>query len=66
MKTAELREMNGGELEHKIAQLRRQLLEVRFQSAANQLKNPLKRRETRREIARVLTIMKEKSDGTKK
>ena len=61
MKTSDLREMTPAELQHKVAQLRRELLGTRIQHAAQQLKNPLKLRETRREIARLLTIINEKS-----
>jgi large subunit ribosomal protein L29 len=60
MKTSELREMTVGELQRKVSELRRELLTTRIQHAAQQLKNPLKLRVTRREIARILTIMNEK------
>ena len=61
MKTSELREMTVGELQRKVGELRRELLSTRIQHAGQQLKNPLKLRETRRQIARILTIMNEKS-----
>lgn len=61
MKTSELREMADGELKRKVGELRRELLSVRIQHAGQQLKNPLKLRELRREIARVLTIINEKT-----
>lgn len=61
MKTSELREMADSELKRKVGELRRELLSVRIQHAGQQLKNPLKLRELRREIARVLTIIKEKA-----
>ena len=59
MKTSELREMADSELKRKVGELRRELLSVRIQHAGQQLKNPLKLREVRREIARVLTIIAE-------
>jgi large subunit ribosomal protein L29 len=59
MKTSELREMADSELQRKVGELRRELLGTRIQHAGQQLKNPLKLRELRREIARVLTIIAE-------
>ncbi len=59
MKTSELREMAESELKRKVEELRRELLSTRIQHAGQQLKNPLKLREIRREIARVLTIIAE-------
>ena len=61
MKTAELREMTAADLERKAQELRRELLTLRIQRANQQLKNPLKLRVVRREIARILTIMREKA-----
>lgn len=60
MKNSELRELTVQELEKKAADLRRELLTLRIQRANQQLKNPLKLRESRRGIARVLTLLKEK------
>ena len=60
MKTAELRELTIAELEKKAAETRRELLTLRIQNANQQLKNPLKLRESRREIARILTILNQK------
>ena len=61
MKTSELRELTPAELQRKASELRRELVSTRIQQAAQQLKNPLKLRVTRREIARILTIINEKS-----
>lgn len=63
MKTKELRELSAGELQKKLGDLRRELLTLRIQRANQQLKNPLKLREVRRTIARVLTLMR--SEGGK-
>jgi len=60
MKTAELRQLTIQELGKKAADLRRELMNLRFQRSGQQLKNPLKLREVRRMIARILTIIKEK------
>ena len=60
MKTAELRQLTIQELGKKAADLRRDLMNLRFQRSGQQLKNPLRLREVRRMIARILTIIKEK------
>ncbi len=60
MKISELREMQAAELSQKAGELRREWLQLRIQHTNQQLKNPLKLRELRREIARVLTIIREK------
>jgi large subunit ribosomal protein L29 len=60
MKTAELRQLTIQELGKKAADLRRELMNLRFQRSGQQLKNPLRLREVRRMIARILTIIKEK------
>ena len=60
MKISELREMGKAELRQKLGELRRELLKLRIQKVNQQLKNPLKLREVRHEIARILTIMREK------
>jgi large subunit ribosomal protein L29 len=62
MKNAQLRELSTEDLNNKQKDLRRQLLTLRIQRASQQLKNPLKLREVRREIARVLTIIREKGE----
>jgi len=60
MKTKELRELTEIELKKRAGDLRGELLKLRIQRVNQQLKNPLKLREVRRGIARVLTILKEK------
>ncbi len=60
MKTSELRQLSLPELTKKVADLRRELLNLRFQRSGQQLKNLLKIRETRRMVARILTLIKEK------
>lgn len=60
-KASELREMGVPELRQKLEELRRELLNLRIQRANQQLKNPLRLREVRRAVARVLTILREKA-----
>jgi large subunit ribosomal protein L29 len=49
------------ELERKLAETRHELFNLRFQSATGALENPARIRLAKREIARVLTVLNEKS-----
>ena len=60
MRAHELRELNADELQAKQVELREQLFKLRFQKAIGQLDNENKLGQTRREIARVLTVLKQK------
>ena len=59
MKASEIRKMSAAELEAKLAGLKKDLFFLRMQHATNQLDNPLKIAEVKREIARVKTIIRE-------
>lgn len=59
MKVSELRELSKEELLRKLAELRDELLKLKFRRATEQLPNPLRLRVLRRDIARCLTILKE-------
>ena len=59
MKAEKLREMNPDELRGKERELQEQLFRLRFQKSLGQLDNALKIRETRRDIARVKTVIKQ-------
>jgi large subunit ribosomal protein L29 len=60
MKPAKVREMGTEELRTKERELREQLFRLRVQKSIGQLDNAVKLRETRRDIARVMTVLKEK------
>ncbi|HXB55795.1 MAG TPA: 50S ribosomal protein L29 [Vicinamibacteria bacterium] len=60
MKPDQIREMGLDELRHKEKELQEQLFRLRFQKSLGQLDNALKLRATRRDIARVKTVLKEK------
>ena len=60
MKANELRNKSGEELETMLESLKSELFNLRFQLAINQLENPHKIKETKKEIARVMTIIAEK------
>ena len=61
MKATEIREMNAEELNAKLKELKKELFNLRFQHAINQLDNPHKIQDVKRDIARVMTILNEKN-----
>ncbi len=61
MKAKEIREMTPEELNAKLKELREELFRLRFQHAINQLDNPHKLVEVKKDIARVMTILSEKN-----
>ena len=60
MKPSKVREMGTEELETKVLELQEQLFRLRVQQSIGQLDNAIKLRETRRDIARVKTVLREK------
>lgn len=58
MKAAELREMSNEELTKKLAELKEELFNLRFQHAINQLDNPGRIETVKRDIARVNTVLR--------
>ena len=54
----ELQEHSDVELEKRLADLRAELFNLRFQHATGQLENPIRLRDVRRDIARVLTVQR--------
>lgn len=59
MKTAITRELTLGELQRKETELREEIFRLRFQHHTGQLANPIKLRIARRDLARVLTRIRE-------
>ena len=60
MKATEIRSMSPEQLNEKQAGLKKDLFYLRMQHATNQLDNPLKIRETKHDIARVKTMLRQK------
>jgi large subunit ribosomal protein L29 len=60
MKAETLRELTPEELGDKRRELQDRLFRLRFQKSLGQLDDPLKLRETRRDIARVETVLRQK------
>ena len=60
MKSNELRDMTGADLETRANDLREEIFRLRFQTTTGQLENTSRLRVARREIARIMTILHEK------
>lgn len=56
----QLRNMRVDELHHELERLRKHFFDLRSQAVTEKLENPMQLRKTRKEIARVLTILTEK------
>jgi large subunit ribosomal protein L29 len=61
MKTKDLRLLNEGELLHKEEELKEELFNLRFQHATGQLENTMRVPQVRRDIARIHTILRERT-----
>ena len=59
MKASEIREMTADELNSKLADLKAELFNLRFQLAINQLYNPMRISAVKKDIARVKTVIRE-------
>lgn len=60
MKPGQLREMTTVELEEQLEEDRQELFNLRFQASTQQVENPRRMREVRKNIARILTILSER------
>ena len=61
MKAKDLRPLSGGELVEKERELNEELFNLRFQHATGQLENVMRIPQVKRDIARLKTILKEKT-----
>ena len=66
MKASEIRKMGEAELGEKLVSLKKDLFFLRMQHATNQLDNPVKIAEVKRDIARVKTIIREQQTAAAK
>jgi large subunit ribosomal protein L29 len=65
MEARELREMSADDLLQKRASLREEIGHLKLQRATSRLENAMKLRETKRDLARVETVLRERSRGQK-
>ena len=60
MNINDIRAMSASELSKKLRENKEELFHLRFQHSINQLDNPMKLVEIKKEIARILTVLREK------
>jgi large subunit ribosomal protein L29 len=60
MKAIELRELPDDELLARLEELKEELFNLRFQGATGQLDNPMRVKQVRHDVARVLTVLRER------
>jgi large subunit ribosomal protein L29 len=61
-----MRDMSPDEIRARVAELREELFNLRFRNSMKQLDNPLKIRSGRREMARLLTVLREKESAPRR
>ena len=66
MKAAQVRDMTVDQLNDSLLDLKKEAFNLRFQKATGQLENTARQRQVRRDIARVVTVLKEKSKADAK
>jgi large subunit ribosomal protein L29 len=59
MKASEIRDLNLDEMNQKVSDLKEELFNLRFQHEIGQLEDPQKMKQTKRDIARIKTIIRE-------
>ncbi len=59
MKAEELRKKDKAELEKSVQDLKKKLNDIRFRFSSNKLKNTNEINETKKEVARILTVLNE-------
>jgi len=62
MRASEMREMKTAELHLELERLRRHLFDLRAQAVTEKLENPHQLEATKRDIARILTILRERGE----
>ncbi len=63
MKATELRELDNAALEEKLVEFRQELFNLRFQHATAQLENTQRLSDVKKDIAKILTVQREKELG---
>ncbi len=63
MKIKNIRDLANAELNQKLAELKIELFNLRFQHATNQLDNPMRMKEVKKTIAKIKTVLKERELG---
>ena len=63
MKANEIKDMTADELNSKLAELKQELFNLRFQHAVNQLENPKRLQAVKKDIARVKTFIRKQESN---
>ena len=66
MKPSDVRALSQDELNRKLVDLKHELFNLRFQKSVSQLENPRKIKQTKKDIARVQTVLTETARNTDK
>ena len=66
MKATEARNMGNEELEDRLRDLREELFNFQFRLVTQQMENPIRMRHVRRDIARILTVWREREIAAKR
>ena len=61
MKVSEVRDKTVDQLNESLVDLKKEAFNLRFQKATGQLENTARQRQVRRDIARIMTVLKERS-----
>ncbi len=59
MKAKEIRKLSAAEMDAKLAELKKELFNLRFQQAVNQLDNPMRISAVKKDIARIMTVQRD-------
>ena len=65
MKPNEIRNMTADEIQGEVDKRRQELLALRIQAAVGHASNPRRIRAAKREIARLMTVAREKAEGAR-
>ena len=63
MKASKIREMSPTERQQKLTDLKQELFNLRFQREVGQLENQQRIVQTKRDVARLMTVMREEIKG---
>ena len=59
MKASEIRKLSAEEMDAKLAELKKELFNLRFQAAVNQIDNPMRISAVKKDIARIKTVQRD-------
>ena len=66
MKISEVRDLSQDQLKDELHKLKKEQFNLRFQAASGQLENTTRMRDLRRDVARILTVLKEQKQTEQK